>query len=176
MQRIMILGQPGAGKSTFARQLGTVTGLPVVHIDTIHWKSGWVARSAAEKTQLCNEVHAQPRWIFEGGHSVTWPERLARADALIWLDLPLVVRSWRVFKRTMRHHGQDRPDLPAGCPERFDWEFTKWIWQTRRSARAKIIKLFENAPEQTRKWRLCSGPACDQFIARLPFDGSGSPI
>lgn len=42
MQRVMIIGQPGSGKSTLAREMGKHTGLPVVHIDTIHWQPGWV--------------------------------------------------------------------------------------------------------------------------------------
>ena len=40
MQRVMIIGQPGSGKSTLAREMGKHTGLPVIHIDTIHWQPG----------------------------------------------------------------------------------------------------------------------------------------
>lgn len=56
MQRVMIVGQPGSGKSRLAQALGARTGLPVVHIDTIHWQPGWVERSFNEKTRLCHEV------------------------------------------------------------------------------------------------------------------------
>ncbi len=76
MKRVMIIGQPGSGKSTLARQLGAVTGLPVVHIDHIHWKSGWVERDRVEKAELCREVHAGEEWIFEGDqtdHETLWP-------------------------------------------------------------------------------------------------------
>ncbi|MGB3409246.1 MAG: AAA family ATPase, partial [Jannaschia sp.] len=73
MRRVMIIGQPGSGKSTFARAMGELTFLPVHHIDRIHWKPGWIERSRAEKTRLCEEVHSQDAWIFEGGHSATWP-------------------------------------------------------------------------------------------------------
>ncbi len=83
MQRVMIVGQPGSGKSTLARRLGERTGLPVVHIDTIHWQPGWIERSPDEKTRLCLEVEARDRWIFEGGHSTTWENRVARADLQI---------------------------------------------------------------------------------------------
>ena len=102
MKRVMIIGQPGSGKSTLARFLGERTGLPVVHIDKIHWKPGWNEREKEEKTALCQAVHARDRWIFEGGHSVTWEERRARCDTLIWLDFPLWLRVWRVVWRTLR--------------------------------------------------------------------------
>ena len=48
MRRVMIVGQPGAGKSTLAREIGAITHLPVVHIDLIHWRAGWVERTGAE--------------------------------------------------------------------------------------------------------------------------------
>ncbi len=167
MQRVMIVGQPGSGKSTLARELGEITRLPVVHIDHIHWKPGWVERSRAEKTAMCAAVHARAAWIFEGGHSVTWGERLARADTLIWLDLPLGRRSWRVLLRTLRHWGRSRPDLPEGCPERLDWAFVRWIWDTRHSGRAAIRRLYDAAPADKAKYRLSSGRQARAFLGDL---------
>lgn len=141
----MIIGQPGSGKSTLARKLGAITHLPVFHIDTIHWQSGWIERPRSEKTRLCLEVQARPAWIFEGGHSITWPDRLARADTLIWLDFPPALRLWRVSKRTLRWWGRSRPDLPDGCPEQFSAEFQRWIWRTRHTGRASCARLFAQA-------------------------------
>ncbi len=156
MQRAMIIGQPGSGKSTFARHLGAATGLPVVHIDKIHWKSGWIERTGPEKDTLCAAEHAKPRWIFEGGRSTTWGERLHRADTLIWLDLPLALRSWRVLKRTLRYYGQTRPDLPPGCPERFSPDFYRFIWNTRHTSAALMQRTFDAAPANKSKHRLKS--------------------
>jgi len=42
MERVMIIGCAGAGKSTLARKLGAITGLPVIHLDREHWRPGWV--------------------------------------------------------------------------------------------------------------------------------------
>ena len=89
MQKVLIIGCSGSGKSTLARMLSERTGLPLVHLDQHYWQPGWVERSRTEKDRLTREVHARERWIFEGGHSRTWPERMARADTLIWLDVPL---------------------------------------------------------------------------------------
>ena len=146
MQRVMIIGQPGSGKTTLARELGVATRLPVFHIDQIHWMPGWVERDREEKARLCAEVHAQPQWVFEGGHASTWPERLARADTVIWLDVPLWRRLFRVVRRTLSGYGRSRPDLPENCPERFSAEFYRYIWRTRHSARRRMANLIASAP------------------------------
>ena len=168
MQRVMIIGQPGSGKSTLARKLGAHTGLPVIHIDKeVHWKPGWIERPSAEKSALCAEIHARPQWIFEGGHSRTWPERLARADTLIWLDLPLRLRLWRVFYRTCRDYGRSRADLPENCPERFDPDFWRWIWNTRHTGKESAAHLFQSAPSHKTKHHLTSRRAVQRFLTSL---------
>lgn len=167
LKRVMIIGQPGSGKSTLARRMGDITGLPVIHIDKIHWQPGWIERENSEKDRLCAEVCARECWIFEGGRSVNWPQRLARADMLIWLDVPFAVRVWRVFKRTIRHYGQSRPDLPKDCPERFNWEFSRWIWDTRHTGRENMRRLYESAPSGKSRHRLTTAADVSRFLRTL---------
>ena len=145
MKRVMIVGQPGAGKSTLARDIGDVTGLPVVHVDLIHWKAGWEERGMGEKIALAHQAEAGDAWVFQGGLSRTYDNRLNRADTLIVLNLSTGLRMWRVFLRTLKYYGRTRPDLPDGCPERFNWEFWKWIWDTRHKNRIRILLLAEQA-------------------------------
>lgn len=149
LNRIMIIGQCGSGKSTLAQRLGERTGLPVIHIDKIHWQPGWVERSKDEKTRLCLEVEQQEQWVFEGGHSATWPSRLARADVVVWIDLPVGLRLRRVIWRSVSGWRRSRPDMAEGCPERLRMlpEFLHFIWATRDSAREKIRRLLASAPE-----------------------------
>ena len=169
MQRVMIIGQPGAGKSTLARAIGARTALPVIHIDTIHWQPGWVERSAEEKTRLCREVERQDRWIFEGGHSATWSSRIARADHLIWIDRSLPLRLWRILSRTLTMLGRTRPDLPENCPEQATRlpEFLSFVWRTRKSARHKMEQLAASAPATCRVIRLRSNRQTKAFLSRL---------
>lgn len=169
MQRVMIVGQPGSGKSTLARKLGEHTGLPVVHIDTIHWLPGWVERTRDEKTRLCREVEARDRWIFEGGHSATWDNRLSRADLLIWIDRSATLRFWRVLLRTLLKHGRSRPDLPENCPERLANlpEFFRFMWRTKKSARAKMEQLVATAPSACRVVCLRSNRDTRIFLANI---------
>ena len=167
MQRVMIIGQPGSGKSTLARMMGEATGLPVYHIDHIHWMPGWQERDAAAKAQLCAQVHAKEEWIFEGGHSRTWDERLSRADTLIWLDFPIWLRLWRVIRRTLRYYGQSRPDLPQDCPERFSWEFFSWIWNTRKTGRTGCALCFDRASPPKSRQHLKTPTEVERFLKNL---------
>ena len=169
MRRIMIVGQPGAGKSTLAARLGALTGLPVVHIDKIHWQAGWVERSKAEKTRLCLEAEQQSRWVFEGGHSATWPTRLARADMLVWLDLPFRLRLWRIVRRAIVGLGQTRLDMAEGCPERLRSlpEYIAYIWTTRWSGRQKLERVVSMAPEHCEVVHLRCDAESAAFLKRF---------
>ncbi len=167
MKRVMIVGQPGAGKSTLARALGQRIGLPVVHIDCIHWQPGWVERDKASKIALMRAEEERDAWIIEGGLSATWDTRLARADTVIVLEFPTWLRLWRVVKRRIEYAGgQTRPDLPPDCPERFDAAFLRWIWDTRHSNRLRNRDLIARAaPKRT---YLLTGPrAVRRFLRDL---------
>jgi len=164
----MIVGAPGSGKSTLAIKLGEVTGLPVYHMDKIHHKAGWVERAREEKSVMTHDVHIKDQWIFEGGHSRTYPERYERADTLIWLDFPLWLRLFRVLKRSVKYYGKTRPDMADGCPERLDKEtieFISFIWRTRKASRAKIIKLYEAHSPEMQKVRLADLKSVNAFVA-----------
>lgn len=175
-KRIMIIGQPGSGKSTLAASLGKITGLPVYHIDKeVHWLPNWVERDRTEKARLCAEIHAKEKWIFEGGHSSTWNERLARADMLIWLDLPLWLRYWRVITRTIKHYGKSRHDLPKDCPEHFSWEFIYFIWRTRHTSRDSMVRIFEQVPVDKRRYQLTTAHEADAFLHQIKEEYSNSP-
>jgi adenylate kinase family enzyme len=184
IRRVMILGQPGSGKSTLARDIGRITGLPVVHIDHIHWQSGWIERSMAEKSRLCREIEGREAWVFEGGHSATWKTRLARAELVIWLDFPVSLRLWRIVKRTFVWMGRNRPDLPEGCTEGFHSQtlpFWHYVWRTRQSARTRIGRLIDRAgPDKPVVW-LQTPQAVRAFLSSLqqggPFSfGAGGPV
>ncbi|MBL4916402.1 AAA family ATPase [Szabonella alba] len=167
MRRIMIVGQPGSGKSTLARLLGARTGLPVVHMDHIHWQSGWVERPLPEKIVAARAIEAQERWIFEGGLSQTYDSRAARADLLIWLDLPVWLRLWRVTRRTLTGLGRTRPDLPPGCPERLRNlpGFWRFIWATQHGSRARLQRFTRAAPPELSVAHLRSSGDLAAFLA-----------
>lgn len=167
MKRVMIVGQPGAGKSYLARAMGQKTGLPVQHMDMIHWKPGWVERDKAEKLAMVHAVEISEAWILEGGLSASYDHRLDRADTLIVLDFPLWFRAWRVFWRTLRDYGRSRPDLPDGCPEQFSLEFWLWIWNTRNTGRTNNLALIAKAGSDKAVFHLQSRGQVRDFLKTL---------
>ena len=148
MQRILIIGCSGAGKSTLARKLGEKTGLPVVHLDALFWKPGWVE---SEREVFDARVLAElekPAWIIDGNYARTLPVRLAKCDTGIYLDFPRWLCILGVLKRVLTTYGTVRPDMPEGCPERFDWEFLKWVWNFNRNNREKTYAQLETLPAE----------------------------
>ena len=166
-KRIMIIGGAGSGKSSLARALGEVTGLPVVHIDTLYWQPGWTMRSRDEIGRLTNEAANQDRWIFEGNHSETMNYRALRADMLIFLDISTVRRLWRVLKRTVIQYGRSRPDMAEGCMERFDWDFLKWVAGYRKNGRLRALSFLEKAPQHLSKHHLRSPHDVKRFLVQM---------
>lgn len=165
----MIIGGSGSGKSTLAWALGQKLGLPVYHMDReVHWLPGWEERPRDEKRPIVEAIVAREAWVFEGGHSATYAQRLARADTLIWTDAPLWLRLWRVTWRSLRRRGQTRPDLADGCPERLSGlpEFWRYLWVNRHRIDARLAQTFAEA--SIPKHRLTSFAEIDAFVEALP--------
>ena len=102
MERILIIGCGGAGKSTLARQLGEKLNLPVVHLDKLFWKSGWVESTKAEIDEKIFWEMQKKCWIIDGNYTRTLPQRLKHCDTVIYLDFSRVACLLGVAKRNAR--------------------------------------------------------------------------
>jgi len=161
MQRVLIIGPCGAGKSTLARQLAPLLKLPVFHMDQLNWKPGWVESSKEEIRAKLAAITAADRWLIDGTYGGTLAERLDRADTVLYLDYPIRLCVARLLRRIWRYRGVTRPDMTEGCPERFDLPFLLYLLQwnsgpkLRTEARlkgheAKVIRL--KSPEALVRW------------------------
>ena len=138
MERIAILGCPGGGKSTLARALGKRLALPVIHIDTLYWQPGWTAPDEATFRARMTEALAGDRWVVDGNFSATFDLRLPRAEMVIVIEQPRWRCLWGAFKRWLIWRGRNRPDLASNCPEKFDPEFYRYIWNYERDQTPKL--------------------------------------
>ncbi len=142
MQRVMIIGCSGSGKTTLAKQLAERTGLPLIHLDREYWRPGWIEPDKAEWAAHVEKLAAQPRWIMDGNYGSTLAARMAAADTVIFLDFPRSVCMWRVLTRSLRWYG--RATQAEGCPERFDSEFLRWVWNWSRDSRPRVMNALGN--------------------------------
>jgi len=176
MQRVMVVGCPGSGKTTFARRLGAALALPVIHLDFHFWRPGWEIPDLATWRQQVAGLAAAPQWVMDGNYSNTYDIRMPRADGLVWLDHPRAVCLRRVLLRTVKGYGTTRPDLPAGCPERVDVAFLRYVWDFPRMHRPRIEAGIARFGSQLRVTRLGSDGDVRDFFARLvaPTQGASS--
>ncbi len=141
MERIIIIGCGGAGKSTLAWQLGERLQIPVVHLDKLFWSPGWVQVSQEVfDARLAAELE-KPQWVMDGNFNRTMPQRAAKCDTIIYLDFSRLACLLGVAKRILTTYGKVRPDMGEGCPERFDLDFLKWVWNFNKNKREENYRL-----------------------------------
>ena len=145
MQRVLVMGSSGSGKSTFARGLSDITGIPTVSIDALFWKPGWVESERAEFERRMIEAAQQPRWIMDGNFTTHGAGELRRqlADTIIWFDLPRSTCMFGILGRIAGSYGQVRPEMAEGCPEKIDLEFFRYVWTYRQQQRPKLLDYFQ---------------------------------
>ena len=166
MERVIIIGCGGAGKSPLAQKMGQKTGLPVVHLDKLFWKPGWVESTTEEIDEKIRQELGKPQWIMDGNFNRTLPMRVARADTVIYLDFSRMACLLGVLKRVLTTYGKVRPDMGEGCPERIDFEFLKWVWNYNKNKRERNYRLLNEA-EHAETIVLKNRRAVKKFLAQL---------
>lgn len=146
MERVVIIGCGGAGKSTLARKLGEKTGLPVVHLDQIWWAPGNWQNLEKEKfdERLMLELQ-KPRWTLDGNFNRTMELRLDACETVIYLDYPRLICLKNWVGRVLKNWGRHRIDMTEGCNEWFDPEMAKWIWEFNKTKRPRYYALLNRA-------------------------------
>ena len=122
MKKILVIGCPGAGKSTFSKALRGKLGLPLFHLDMLFWKADKTTLSREEFDQKLGEILAVDSWIIDGNYGRTLHRRLEVCDTVFLLDLPVEV----CLEGAINRIGKLRDDLPWRETE-LDPEFRDWI-------------------------------------------------
>jgi adenylate kinase family enzyme len=167
MKRIAIVGCSGGGKSTIARKLGDITGLPVFHLDAELWRPGWVMTPKDEELVIQQRLASGERWIIDGNYGGTMEMRFARADTVIFMDFPRWRCLWRCLARAGRYWGRTRPDMGPNCPEKFDLEFLRWIWTFNHKQRPLVVERIERCAKHCRVVRLRTPAEVARFQALI---------
>jgi adenylate kinase family enzyme len=134
--RVFIVGNAGAGKTTLAREVGALLGVPVHSLDAVVWQAGWRKTPPAIKDERLRRLAATGPWVIDGVS-----EHVEQAaDLVIFLDVSPWVAAWRCARRNVRYLFRSRPELPTGCPEwRIALRLLRIVWRFDRTVRPQIL-------------------------------------
>ena len=139
MQKVIIIGCPGSGKSTFGRKLKCITGLPLYHLDMMFWNEDKTTVSKEIFIERLQEVMSNPFWIIDGNYFSTMEMRIKECDTIFFLDYPTNVCIEGIESRK----GQPRSDMPWTENGYTDEEFIDFIKSYNLKVRPEVISLLK---------------------------------
>ena len=137
MKKIIVIGCPGSGKSTFSRALHNKTGIPLYHLDMMYWNAD---KSTVEKSVFLERLSAvleKAEWIIDGNYASTMELRMAACDTVIFLDYPIGA----CLEGIRQRRGKPRSDMPWIETEE-DGEFIEFIKSYSEQEKPKVLELF----------------------------------
>ncbi len=168
-QRIIVVGTTGSGKTTLARQLAERRALPHVELDALHWNPNWTPAPTEVFRERTARALSGDSWVVDGNYHAVRDIVWQRGDTIIWLDYPLPLILWRLFKRVI-WRASTRAELWNGNRETFRSQFLSrdslfiWALKTYRRRRREYPELFARpahahlaiihfrSPQATRRW------------------------
>ena len=159
MTRVAIVGNAGGGKSTLGRRLAAKHDLPLYSVDQIQWLPGWIAVPEQEIAEKLDQIVASERWIVDGWGP--WPlleRRLAAADSIIFVDLPLWMHFWLAAERQIAAaRGEDRVDRLDGCDQLLVTKrLFEMIWHVDKVLKPRLASMLERFRSGREYWHLTS--------------------
>ena len=148
LARVVVIGSAGSGKTTFARSLANILGVPHIELDTIYWGPNWKPRRPDEFRELVAESVVFDRWVLDGNYSAARDVVWSRATIAVWLNYPFILIFWRVFTRTLRRI-ISREELFSGNRESLRGAFLSrqsllwWVITTHSRRRRQFRALFD---------------------------------
>jgi adenylate kinase family enzyme len=144
VRRVSVVGNSGSGKSTLARELAARLGVPYLELDGVFHQPGWEPLPAEEFQRIVAERASEDGWVIDGNYSGVRPVVWARADTVVWLDLPRRIVMQRVIWRTARR-AVTRQELWNGNREPLanflSWDPEKslisWAWHKHAEYRVR---------------------------------------
>ena len=158
MKKVIVIGCPGSGKSTFAEKLNKLTGLPLYYLDAIWHKPDKTHIPREEFDQRISEIFATPEWIIDGNYSRTIEMRLKECDTVFLFDLPTEVCLQGAAERI----GKGRYDLPW-LEKELDPEFESFIKEFSKTSLPKIYELLDKYKENRNVFIFKSREDADEY-------------
>lgn len=155
MKKITLVGSPGAGKSTLARELGKRLNIEVIHLDRFFWQAGWEAPFTKEVwEEFQRYLISLDQWIIDGTYLSTSEIRLAASDTIIFLDRSPFLCLYRVIRRHFKRRHLEKvkqppPDFADASPDRLNPQYLKKVfWDFPRRDRKDLLNKIQIIQEQ----------------------------
>ena len=161
MKKVIVIGCPGAGKSTFSRKLSAKTGLPLYYLDMIWHRADRTVIGREEFDKRLVEIMSEDRWILDGNYARTLPMRLEQCDTVFYFDLQLD----ECIEGAKSRLGKERVDMPWTDDE-LDPDFLQWIMDFPRDTAPEINRYLANFDKIIIRFR--SRAEADRYIDALP--------
>jgi GTPase SAR1 family protein len=165
MDKIAIVGSPGAGKSALAQQLGESLNIETIYLDRYFWQPDWREKPRDARIEILNELVRKERWIIEGTYLGSSEPRLNAADTIIFLDIPLWLCLYRIRQRHNKYKGQPRPDLPDGCSDNLNLKCVLKVLAFPFRGRRTLKQMLRSYKSKRIIW-LRSGKEVKDFLAQ----------
>ena len=162
MQKIIVIGCPGSGKSTFSRALHNKIGLPLCHLDMLYWNPDRTTVGKSVFLERLSAVIEKDEWIIDGNYNGSMELRMAACDTVIFLDYPTNVCLDGIRER----RGKARSDMPWIETNEEDSEFIDFIKNYNEQSRPKVIYLLEKYSNKNIVV-FKSREESDEFLSRL---------
>ena len=159
MKRAIVIGSPGAGKSTFARKLKDKTGLPLYYLDRIFHKPDRTTVTREEFDQKLQTIMQTDSWIIDGNYQRTLPLRFEACTDVFFLDFPLN----ECLEGAASRVGTVREDMPW-IEQEFDPEFRQYILDFPKDQLPGIYELIEQYQDSRRIIIFHSREEADNWI------------
>ena len=138
MKKILVIGCPGSGKSTFSRQLHAILEIPLFHLDLLNWNADKTTVTKELFHKRLNEVLKKESWIIDGNYSSTMEKRLEYCDAVFFLDYPTEICLAGLNERK----GKVRTDMPwVEDIDEVDEDFISFVKEYSTVNRPKVLEL-----------------------------------
>jgi adenylate kinase family enzyme len=165
LDRIVVIGCGGAGKTFLSNRLADLIGAPLTHLDSIYYDAEWNPLDARDFAKVQRKLVSGDRWLIEGNYASTLPIRLGRADTVIFLDLHPLVCLAGIVQRRLRYRGGQHDN--EGVYDRITPEFVRYILGFRRSMRPRVLALLRDHGANVLVVTLRTRKDVAQFVANL---------
>ncbi|MBO5023548.1 MAG: adenylate kinase [Clostridia bacterium] len=162
MQKIIVIGSPGVGKSTFSRKLRDVLHLPLFYLDMIYHRPDRTTIPREEFDKKLSEILAKDKYIIDGNYQRTLEVRLRECDTVFLLDFPLEV----CLDGALARVGKKREEMPW-VEEELDPEFKKWIEDFPNNTLPKIYELLEKYKQGKNVVIFKSRKEADEYLKNI---------